>query len=72
MKITKDEWDTTTSKRTRVSIFQGQRKAGYSSTKTVIPYQVERLNVGGAMNLATGTFAPSRPMAFTPLVLLPN
>lgn len=37
--------------------FQVQRNAGYGSTKTVIrPYQVEKLNVGGAMNLATGTF----------------
>ena len=36
--------------------FQVQRNSIYNATNTVIPYQVERLNVGGAMNLATGTF----------------
>jgi len=36
--------------------FYVQRNTTYSSTWTVIPYEVERLNIGGAMNLATGVF----------------
>jgi hypothetical protein len=36
--------------------FYVQRQGPYSYAKTVIPYQVERLNIGGAMNLATGVF----------------
>jgi hypothetical protein len=36
--------------------FYVQRNTTYSSTGTVIPYQVEQLNIGGAMNLATGVF----------------
>ena len=33
---------------------QGHR--GYSSAGSVIPYELERLNIGGAMNLQTGVF----------------
>ena len=36
--------------------FYVQRSTTYSSNGTVIPYEVERLNIGGAMNLATGVF----------------
>ena len=36
--------------------FYVQRNTGYNSTRTVIPYQVTRLNIGGAMNAATGIF----------------
>ena len=28
----------------------------YATAKTVIPYEIEKLNIGGAMNLATGIF----------------
>jgi hypothetical protein len=28
----------------------------YSSNRTVIPYETEQLNIGGAMDLATGVF----------------
>ena len=33
-----------------------QRKTSYSSVNTVIPWEVERLNIGGGMNLTTGVF----------------
>ena len=36
--------------------FYVQRQTTYSSVNTVIPYGVTRLNVGGAMNAATGVF----------------
>ena len=36
--------------------FYVQRNSTYSSYQTVIPYQIDRLNVGGAMNAATGVF----------------
>ena len=32
------------------------RNSPYPTTKTAIPYEVERLNIGGAMNLASGVF----------------
>jgi hypothetical protein len=37
--------------------FYVQRNTTYLSTGTVIPYQVERLNNGGAMNLTTGVYS---------------
>lgn len=41
--------------------FYVQKNATFSSVLSVIPYEVERLNSGGAMNLATGVFtAPLR------------
>ena len=33
-----------------------QRSSDFSSANVVIPFDLERLNVGGAMNLATGIF----------------
>ena len=36
--------------------FYVQRQTDYSSIGSVITYEVEKLNVGGAMNLATGVF----------------
>ena len=36
--------------------FYVKRSTLYSSASTVIPYQVEQLNIGGAMNLASGVF----------------
>ena len=36
--------------------FYVQRNSEYSINGTVIPFQVERLNIGGAMNLASGVF----------------
>jgi len=42
------------------SYFFVQRNSNYGTLNSVIPFQIGRLNVGGAMNLATGTFtAPS-------------
>ena len=32
------------------------RNTTYPTNKTAIPYEVERLNIGGAMNLASGVF----------------
>ena len=36
--------------------FYVQRSAHFSTTKTPIPFDLERLNVGGGMNLTTGKF----------------
>ena len=36
--------------------FYVQRRSVYSSKRTVIPYDKTRLNIGGAMNAATGIF----------------
>jgi len=36
--------------------FYVQRKSYYSKTESVIPFDVQLMNVGGAMNLATGIF----------------
>ena len=36
--------------------FYVQRNYVFASAGKVIPYQLERLNIGGAMNLATGVF----------------
>lgn len=36
--------------------FYVQRETNYTTNATTIPYEVERLNIGGAMNLATGVF----------------
>ena len=36
--------------------FYVQRSSNYSSNGTVIPYEVTRLNIGGAMNAGTGVF----------------
>jgi len=51
--------------------FYVQRNSTYSSTGTVIPYEVERLNNGGAMNLATSVFTGAvSSMADIILILL--
>lgn len=36
--------------------FYVQRNMVYSTTKTTIPYNIAKLNLGNAMNLATGVF----------------
>ncbi len=36
--------------------FYVQRRSDFNLTNAVIPFEVERLNAGGAMNLATGVF----------------
>jgi len=36
--------------------FYVQRNTTYSYNETVIPYEVDRLNIGGAMNLTSGVF----------------
>lgn len=36
--------------------FYVQRDSPFNTANSVIPFQVERLNVGGAMNLASGVF----------------
>jgi len=36
--------------------FYVQREPSYSSVLTVIPYEVEQLHIGGAMNLTSGIF----------------
>ena len=36
--------------------FHVGRTGTYATTGTVIPWQIERLNVGGGMNIATGVF----------------
>jgi len=36
--------------------FYVQRNTGWNTTNTPIPFQVERLNIGNAMNLGTGVF----------------
>ena len=36
--------------------FYVTRNSTYTSTSSVIPYEVEHLNIGGAMHLATGVF----------------
>ena len=36
--------------------FYVQRNSTYASVNTTIPYEVTRLNVGGAMNAVTGVF----------------
>jgi C1q-related factor len=45
--------------------FHVQRSSTYSSVGTTIPFQIERLNVGGGMNLASGIFtAPKSGIYF--------
>ncbi|XP_046643658.1 uncharacterized protein LOC124328873 isoform X2 [Daphnia pulicaria] len=41
--------------------FYVQRYANYNQTGTSIPYDVEKLNAGGAMNLQTGIFTAPKP-----------
>ncbi len=41
--------------------FYVQRNADYNQTGTSIPYDVEKLNAGGAMNLQTGIFTAPKP-----------
>lgn len=36
--------------------FYVQRNSPFNNNNSVVPFQVERLNVGGAMNLASGVF----------------
>ena len=40
--------------------FYVQRTTNYVATKTVVTFEVTRLNVGNAMNAATGTFVAPR------------
>ena len=45
--------------------FYVQRNTSYDVNNTVIPYEMEQLNIGGAMNLATGVFtAPTNGRYF--------
>ena len=43
------------------SYFFVQRNSNYGILNSIIPFQIERLNVGKAMNLATGTFTAPSP-----------
>jgi hypothetical protein len=36
--------------------FYVQRETSYTTNMTTIPYEVDRLNIGGALDLATGVF----------------
>ena len=36
--------------------FYVQRTSIYTSTRTIIPYEVTQLNIGGGMNVVTGVF----------------
>ena len=38
------------------AIFYVQRSSSFTQINTPVPFQVERLNVGGAMNLSSGIF----------------
>ena len=40
--------------------FYVQRNSSYSKTGTVIPWNLARLNIGGAMNLTSGVFTAPR------------
>ena len=40
--------------------FYVQRNSDYTTTQTVIPWELARLNIGDAMNLATGVFTAPR------------
>lgn len=40
--------------------FYVQRRSSYGRGKSVIPFEIERLNFGNAMNLATGVFTAPR------------
>jgi hypothetical protein len=45
--------------------FHVQRNASYSLNGTTIPFQIERLNVGGGMNITSGIFtAPKSGIYF--------
>ena len=55
--------------------FYVQRNSNFNATKTPIPFDVERLNVGGAMDLASGKFTVPRngiyAFSFTGVAYLP-
>ena len=44
--------------------FHVQRNSTYSLANTTIPFQIERLNVGGAMNISSGIFTAPTKSAF--------
>lgn len=41
--------------------FYTQRSTSYARTDSNIPFEVERLNIGGAMNVTSGTFIAPKP-----------
>ncbi len=41
--------------------FYVQRSSPFNTTNIPIPFQLEKLNIGGAMNLGSGTFTAPRP-----------
>lgn len=52
--------------------FYVQRNSIYNSTGTTIPYELERLNIGGAINMKTGVFtAPTSGRYFLSFNALP-
>ena len=56
--------------------FYVQRKDNFSTEETPIPFDLERLNVGGAMNLESGIFTAPRDgiysFSFVGLVVFPK
>lgn len=40
--------------------FYVQRASDFSTTNTIIPFEIERVNIGGAMNLTSGVFTAPR------------
>ena len=42
------------------TFFYVQKNFGFNTTDTPIPFEVERLNIGGAMNLTSGIFTAPR------------
>ena len=56
--------------------FYVQKNTYFNSTRTPIPFEVEKLNVGGAMNLTSGKFTAPRAgtyfFAFTGLAFIPG
>ena len=40
--------------------FYVQRSSGFNQTKTPVPFEIEKVNIGGAMNLQTGKFTAPR------------
>jgi hypothetical protein len=41
--------------------FYVQRETNFSTKGTPIPFEIEKLNIGGAMNLSSGIFTAPRP-----------